>query len=93
MASTTEPIGKAEECNIELFEDDTEDFVVHLNNADGTNATVEDWTADLVVSDSKHGPLTSAGVNTWPGAIFLAATTTVSRLATALSLSLSTTRP
>ena len=68
MASTTDPIGQAEECDIELIEDDTEDFIVHLNNADGSNATVEDWTATLVVSDTKHGPLTGAGVNTYVGA-------------------------
>lgn len=66
MPSAT-PIGAAEEHDIEIFEDDTEDFIVHLNNADGTNATVEDWTADMVISDSKHGVLTSAGVNTYAG--------------------------
>ncbi len=66
MPSAT-PIGAAEEHEIEIFEDDTEDFVVHLNNADGTNATVENWTATMVVSDTKHGPLTSAGVATYLG--------------------------
>ena len=67
MASTTDPIGQAEECNIEVYEDDTEDFVVSLNNVDGTPATVENWVSTMVISDAKGGPGTAAGVNTYIG--------------------------
>jgi hypothetical protein len=67
MASTTDPIGQAEECDIEVYEGDTEDFVVTLNDVSGTAAAVEDWTATLVISDVKGGPGTAAGVNTYTG--------------------------
>jgi len=67
MASTTDPIGQAEECNIEVYEDDTEDFVVSLNNVDGTPATVENWVATMVIADAKGGAGTVAGVNTYIG--------------------------
>ena len=65
--ATTDPIGADEECPIEVYEDDTEDFVVTLNNLDGTPAAVENWTATMVISDTKGGAGTGAGVNTYTG--------------------------
>jgi len=67
MATTTDPIGRAEECDIEVYEDDTEDFVVTLLDDTGAAAAVENWTATLVVSDTKGGAGTAAGVNTYTG--------------------------
>ena len=67
MADLANPIGQADECPIEVTAGDTEDFNVHLNNEDGSNAAVESWTATMVISDDKGGAGTGAGVNTYTG--------------------------
>lgn len=70
MADLSAPIGQALECPIEVYEADTEDFVVHLDNpasAGGGDAAVENWTATLVIADKKGDPGTGLGVNTYTG--------------------------
>lgn len=48
----TDVIGKPVVTDIERAEDDTNDIVVHLTNADGTDATVLNWTALLSIGSS-----------------------------------------
>ncbi len=55
MATTT--VGETETVNIKRTEGDTNDVVVHLTNADGTNATVTGWTAVLSIGSDADTPL------------------------------------
>lgn len=70
MADT---IGTPETVNIVRTEDDTNDIVIHLTNADGTDATVTGWTAVLSLGLDNNTPLsppqTFTGVGTIGGKI------------------------
>jgi hypothetical protein len=66
-------VGAPETINMVRTEDDTNDIVVHLKNADGTDATVVGWTAILSVgidADTPTAPpYTFSGVGVSAGLI------------------------
>ena len=55
-----ETVGTHVTYNIVRSEDDTNDIVCHLTNADGTDATVVGWTAVLSIGTDANTPLSPA---------------------------------
>lgn len=60
-------VGIPETINMSRSEDDTNDIVVHLKNADGTNATVVGWTVTLSIGSDNNTPLSPAQTYTGVG--------------------------
>lgn len=64
----TETVGTAVTYNIVRSEDDTNDIVCHLTNADGTDASVVGWTAVLSIGSDSATPLSPAQTYNGTGA-------------------------